>query len=130
MRSDLERQFRRNLKELRESKGLSQADVAEAMRNYGFAFHPQTVQKIETGDREVKLAEGLALAVLFDVSVYELTREPGQEELEALLAQANEVAQRAAMYESMLDATKKEYDAIRRRLIELERAQGNIPGIT
>lgn len=46
-----------NLRTRREALGLSQEDVAERMRAYGHVFSQNTVWKIETGQRQVRVAE-------------------------------------------------------------------------
>lgn len=69
-------QFAVRLREERERKRWSQADVARSMTGWG--WHPQTVQKIEAGHRKVTVGEAKALAQLFGTTVDDLTR-PGQE---------------------------------------------------
>lgn len=56
--------FRHNLSEAREAAGITPASLAEQMTERGFPFHRQTVQRIESGERSVKLDEALALAEL------------------------------------------------------------------
>ncbi len=62
-----------NVKRYREALWMSQADVADALRRAGFeGIYPQTITKIEQGQRVVKLAEGVALARLFRIQPGEL----------------------------------------------------------
>lgn len=57
-----------NLRRLREARGLSQAELAEALTEAGLpGFHPQTITKIEKGVRAVKLIEGVPMARLLGV---------------------------------------------------------------
>lgn len=49
---------------------MSQADLAEKM---GAPFHPQTVHRIERGQRQVGVGEAAALAEIFGISLAELT---------------------------------------------------------
>lgn len=53
----------------RHLRGMSQARVAAAMTEAGLPMRQQTVQKIETGSRALRLDEGLAMAGILDVSV-------------------------------------------------------------
>ena len=63
----------RGVKALREARGLSQAQVAQAMTDAGIEnFYPQTVLKTEKGIRSLKLYEGIALAKILDVRAEEL----------------------------------------------------------
>lgn len=58
----------RNLRRLREARGLSQAELAQALTDAGLpGFHPQTITKIEKGVRAVKLVEGVPLARILGV---------------------------------------------------------------
>ena len=66
-------QFAANVREERERKGLSQADVADRMRERGWSWHPQTVQKIEAGHRKVSVGEGEALGRIFGTTIDRLT---------------------------------------------------------
>ena len=50
------------LKDMRAAAGLSQEEVAEAMRNAGYTYFRQTtVSKIERGDRRLLLDESVDL---------------------------------------------------------------------
>jgi FtsZ-interacting cell division protein YlmF/DNA-binding XRE family transcriptional regulator len=68
--------FARNLRDARERHGLSQADVASEMTKAGFSFHQQTVAKIESGSRTVRLSEAEKLASVLGTSVGVLTLPP------------------------------------------------------
>lgn len=69
-----ERHFREQLVRLRESKGLTQTDVARMLRGaYGLAFHQQTIQRIESGERPIRLNEAHLIAQLFDVPLEAMT---------------------------------------------------------
>ena len=46
---------------LREALGLSQAAVARAMQQRNHTWHPQTVLKIEKGERPLRLSEAVSL---------------------------------------------------------------------
>ena len=63
----------RNIRRLRELHGMSQADLADALKDRGVpGMHPQTITKIEAGTRAVKFAEGLVLAEVLQVRPEEL----------------------------------------------------------
>ena len=65
----------RNIRRLRELHGMSQADLADALKDRGVpGMHPQTITKIEAGTRAVKLTEGLVLAEVLQVRPEELRR--------------------------------------------------------
>lgn len=57
---------------LRESIGMTQARLADAMSRAGHAWHQQTVVKTEKGLRPLRLAEALDLASVLHVGVTEL----------------------------------------------------------
>lgn len=57
---------------LRETLGLTQARLAEAMAQAGHAWHQQTVVKTEKGLRPLRLAEAFDLASALHVDVTEL----------------------------------------------------------
>lgn len=61
--------FARNVRLRRISGGMSQTELAKRMKANGFAFHQQTVQRIEDGERPVKLDEAIAISELFGVDV-------------------------------------------------------------
>ncbi|GAA1177838.1 helix-turn-helix transcriptional regulator [Nesterenkonia xinjiangensis] len=62
--------FRLNMKSERERKGWSQAQFAKELEaSGGPTLHQQTVQKIESGTRSVKLTEASAIAKCLGVNV-------------------------------------------------------------
>jgi transcriptional regulator with XRE-family HTH domain len=62
-----------NIRIRRENLGWSQADLAKAMAALGWKYHPQTVHRIESGQRKVTIGEAEALARIFSVTVDALT---------------------------------------------------------
>lgn len=69
-----ERHFREQLVRLRESRGLTQTDLARMLKGaYGLAFHQQTVQRIEAGERPIRLNEAHLIAQVFDVPLEAMT---------------------------------------------------------
>ncbi len=72
-----DRWFAANLKAARERAGLSQEAVAQRMREAGFPrFRQQTIARIETGERAVRVGEGLVLARACRSDIGELARPP------------------------------------------------------
>lgn len=61
--------FARNVKFRRTQRNMTQTEVARLMKERGFSFHQQTVQRIEDGVRPVKLEEAYALSRIFEISV-------------------------------------------------------------
>ena len=47
---------------LRELLTLSQTAIAKTMREHGHAWHQQTVARVESGDRPLRLSEAVSLA--------------------------------------------------------------------
>lgn len=62
-----------NIRMHRESHGWSQADLAQRMATLGWKYHPQTVHRIESGQRKVTIGEAEALARIFSTTVDALT---------------------------------------------------------
>lgn len=67
-----DKQIGTNIRRLREAKGLSQADLAERL---GDGFHQQTVGKIETGARPLRLSEASQLSLVFGVGIASLAQD-------------------------------------------------------
>jgi len=73
-------QVGRNVKQLREALGMSQAEVAEGMTKDGCAgFYPQTILKVEKGTRSLKFTEADSLARVLKVPMSALLN-PGSPE--------------------------------------------------
>jgi transcriptional regulator with XRE-family HTH domain len=62
-----------NIRLRRENLGMSQADLAQKMAVLGWKYHPQTVHRIESGNRKVTVGEAEALARIFNTTVDSLT---------------------------------------------------------
>lgn len=54
--------FVENMRMLRERRGMSQTELARKMGGHGHSFHQPTVQRIESGQRPLKLTEALSVA--------------------------------------------------------------------
>lgn len=66
--------FRENMKRRREILGMNQTDLARRMKAQGHAFHQQTIQRVEAGERPVRLDEAFAIADILESSVESMTR--------------------------------------------------------
>lgn len=69
-----ETNFRTQMEELRRSAQITQTDLAKRLRDQGLSFHQQTIQKIEAGDRPVRLNEAHLIARALGTSVDLMTR--------------------------------------------------------
>jgi transcriptional regulator with XRE-family HTH domain len=65
-----------NLKAAREDAGLSQYALAQQMRGKGYRFHQQTIERIESAHRPVRVGEAVALAELTRISLQALLSPP------------------------------------------------------
>lgn len=59
--------FRKKLRQERERRGWSQADVAKMLSDNGLPMYPTTVAKIEAGERGVRIDEAAGIADLLEV---------------------------------------------------------------
>lgn len=71
-----EENFVTNMRLVREARGWSQAELAEALRPMGLDLHRQTIQKIESGLRPVKLNEAHIIAAALGDHVDEMVATP------------------------------------------------------
>lgn len=69
---DVEMAAGRRLRELRESAGWSQEDMAARMTAHGCPWHQSTVFKIEHGMRVIRAGELPAVAEIFSVQVADM----------------------------------------------------------
>ncbi len=63
-----------NLKRIRISKHLSQADITKDLNLMGINMHKNDIGKIEANERTVKDYELYGIARVLDVSIYELLK--------------------------------------------------------
>jgi transcriptional regulator with XRE-family HTH domain len=54
--------FVENMRRLRENSKMTQTDLAKALKSRGLPFHQQTIQRIENGERPVRLNEAFLIA--------------------------------------------------------------------
>lgn len=68
-----ERNFRDQMIRLRRERGLTQTDLARRLAVWGLPFHQQTVQRVENGQRPVRLNEAKLIARELDVDLDTMT---------------------------------------------------------
>jgi transcriptional regulator with XRE-family HTH domain len=68
-----EQRFAANLRVFREERGMSQGRLAEEMAARGWPWRQQTVTRVETGRRMVRLGEAKAVAEILETSLDMLT---------------------------------------------------------
>lgn len=74
---DTDQRFAANFRHAREKAKLSQDDVAEQMRERGYAWHQTTVYRVESASQRVRLGEAEALAAIVGTDASALTRPTG-----------------------------------------------------
>ena len=93
---ELEQYFASNLRTFRELRHFSQTALADAMVKRGYPYRQQTIARIESGSRAVRLGEAMRLAEILDTHVYVLTAPVGVQkaakELRNLTAKVDEHA--------------------------------------
>lgn len=68
-----EQRFAANLRAIREERAMPQGRLAEEMAARGWPWHQQTVTRVETGRRMVRLGEAQAVAEILETSLDMLT---------------------------------------------------------
>jgi transcriptional regulator with XRE-family HTH domain len=118
-----DQRFAQNLRAAREHAGMSQAALATEMSAMGFAFHQQTIARIEGGTQRVRLAEALALAEAVGTSLDTLARPAGlAREALQILRQVRQVHEaRRAAATAAVRVARYESD-LRQRLAEVTAA--------
>jgi transcriptional regulator with XRE-family HTH domain len=73
-----EHNFAERMAELREAKGMTQTDLARALRDrHGLRFHQQIVARIEAGERPVRLNEAHLIAQVLETNLSAMTAVTG-----------------------------------------------------
>lgn len=93
------------------------------MKELGYPFRQQTVQKLETGARSVRLGEALALAQITNTTIEALTDPAGRQEAWDILRFAREVDR---LCRAVMDGTDqiREQSARLSRLMTSARSRG------
>ena len=69
---DLEAAVAKNVRRLRESRGVSQQQLGSDLSRNGFGMHQVTIAQLEAGAKPLRLNEVAAIAAYFDVPVESL----------------------------------------------------------
>lgn len=69
---DVQRAFAQRMQQLREADAMTQTDLANAARAQGLPFYQQTIQRIETGQRPVRLDEAYIIAAVFQIDLHDM----------------------------------------------------------
>jgi transcriptional regulator with XRE-family HTH domain len=100
---DLEATVVKNVRRLRESRGVSQQQLGSDLFSYGFGMSRTTVAELEAGEKPLRLNDVAAIAAYFEVPIESLWQDEAAT-LNRLLderlgaAQAADVEQMAADY--------------------------------
>jgi Helix-turn-helix len=109
-----ERNFIKRMIELRAAK-MSQTELARQLQERGLPFHQQTVQRVEKGERPLRLNEAYAIAEILGTDPFEMTRTLTNDE-EALQHAVGEVTFYAAHMVQQGLRLKEIWDRERHRL--------------
>jgi transcriptional regulator with XRE-family HTH domain len=130
---ELERALGHRIRQLREARGWSQADLAASMNRHGFNLHQTAIAKIEGGKRPIRVSELFALGVCLGMSPAALFYMPeetfGDSDLAALDQLLQEIEEGAArtreqFLDSMSQLIRLEVDSeVRRQSIITRMAQ-------
>lgn len=74
-----EANFREQMRRRRESQGLTQTDLARSLSRKGLPFHQQTIQRIESGERPIRLDEAYLIASKLDAPMETMLSAPDAE---------------------------------------------------
>jgi transcriptional regulator with XRE-family HTH domain len=117
-----ERNFRERMAGMREAEGMTQTDLARALRtDFGLPFHQQTIARIEAGERPVRLNEANLIAQTLHTDLFSMMSDIGSRETVQLnLRLAGErLAERG---EEIAAHVAERWDAVEKLYIDLERA--------
>lgn len=72
-----EDEFAARVRQAREARHLSQAQLAELLRvHHGIRLDPTAITRLERGNRLIRLNEAVALADVLSIRLFDLTRRP------------------------------------------------------
>jgi len=75
-----ERNFRERMARMREALGMTQTDLARSLKAFGLPFHQQTIQRIESGERPIRLNEANLIAQTLDADLLTMMAGVGKPE--------------------------------------------------
>ena len=103
---DFEATVAKNVRRLREGRGLSQQQLGNDLIPHGVGMHQTTVAKLEAGSKPLRLNEVGAIAAYFKVSIESLWQESGEG---ISLAQFDDLLRDTADAEEALATAEAEY---------------------
>ena len=113
---DLEEAVGRNVRRLRESRGLSQQRLGTDLLSLGVGMHQTTVAKLEAGSKPLRLNEVAAIAAYFEVPIESLWEKTGE------TINEHEVA----LKERELKIVKERLEEARAEIIVVEKEQKHL----
>lgn len=114
--------FIRNLRARRLEAGMSQRQMGERMREIGFPFEQQTIQRIESGGRKASFGEAKALARILRIDAMALTEPPRLTENRATLWRVGKAVSEHRAQADFVDAAYRAAAAELARQIEQAKA--------
>ncbi len=75
-----ERNFRERMTRMREGLGMTQTDLARSLKAFGLPFHQQTIQRIESGERPIRLNEANLIAETLNADLFTMMADMGKPE--------------------------------------------------
>ncbi|WP_197287506.1 helix-turn-helix transcriptional regulator [Streptomyces apocyni] len=116
-----EAHFARRLRVIRETLGLSQADLANRITKAGMSMPQQTVARIESGKRSIRLDEAGIISDILQVTLQEMMSDPieglaGDEVSIVLEDSVNELVE----LEELISANYEQLEESKARVRELE----------
>jgi transcriptional regulator with XRE-family HTH domain len=76
-----EQNFRERMASLREAEGMNQTDLAHTLRtDFGLPFHQQTIARIESGQRPLRLNEANLIAQTLHTDLFTMMSDIGSPE--------------------------------------------------
>lgn len=123
-----EQVFAHQMRRLRTARGLSQADLAERVSSLGGTLYQQTIAKIESGQRSLRLSEADLIAQALGSSVTEMLSrgidhsESNVSDLEAegLIDEIMNVSRRRQEAEAVLASTRHHMERVARQFREAQ----------
>ena len=116
MGNDVERLFGARVRELRQARGWTQEELAQLLTDAGYPMHQTTIAKLEGATRPTDVAEMVAIAAIFGVSIGALfrttpTRIQVQIELMRRANALDEVKRERRALQERLRVLDEQYDA-------------------
>jgi transcriptional regulator with XRE-family HTH domain len=99
-----------NVRLLRERRGMSQRQLAEAMAERGHPWHQQTVGRVEEGNRPVRFAEAEDLAAILQAPLDRLAWASGEARVVEYLNQS--ASSVTAAHEAVADSVRRLLGAV------------------